>query len=97
MILAGKPVTFSSDFRAACRRRGFEPEAIVSVTVDQKTQRSAGQWSPELRIDLEPWRAQDIIVGAEFTMTLADGAVHGFDWFSDQPWASMVVPKEAVR
>jgi hypothetical protein len=96
VILAGKQVEFSADFRAVCRRRGFEPEAIVSVFIDQKTQRSAGRWVPGVG-DVEPWKAQDIITGAEFTVTLADGSVNGFYWDSDQPWASMPLPKGSVK
>jgi hypothetical protein len=95
VILAGKDVTFSKDFRATCQRRGFEPEAIGSVFITQQTQRSAGRWFEG--VDLEPWKAQDIITGATFTVTLADGSVHSFDWYSDQPWASMTVPKGSVK
>lgn len=95
MILAGKGVTFSKDFRVACQLRGFEPEAIVSVSVDQHTMKSAGKWFNG--VDLEPWNAKEIIVGAVFTVTLADGLVRSFDWYSDQPWASMTVQKGSVR
>jgi hypothetical protein len=95
VILAGKPVEFSKDFRAACRRCGFEPEAIVSVSIDQHTMKSAGKWFNG--IDLEPWNVKEIIVGATFTATLADGQVRSFDWFSDQPWATMTVPKGSIK
>ncbi len=91
MIVAGEGFAFSQEFRDACRRKGFEPEAIVSLAVQTKTVRRAGRILDG--IDVAPWAAEDIIVGATFVVTLANGAVAAVDWDSPEPWASKRGPR----